>query len=34
MQLDEHILGRPEYARALAGKRSWRDAASGAAPQA
>jgi len=27
MQLDENILSRPEYERALAGKRHWRDAA-------
>jgi hypothetical protein len=25
MQLDENILSRPEYERALAGKRHWQD---------
>jgi hypothetical protein len=25
MQLDENILSRPEYEKALAGKRHWRD---------
>jgi hypothetical protein len=25
MQLDENILSRPEYEKALAGKRHWRE---------
>ena len=33
MPLDENILSRPEYERALAGKRHWRSASNGPAPQ-
>jgi hypothetical protein len=32
VQLDENILSRPEYERALAGKRHWRDHADAAVP--
>jgi hypothetical protein len=34
MQLDENILSRPEYERARAGKRHWRDHAAETAPTA
>lgn len=33
MPLDENILSRPEYERALAGKRHWRDVSNGATPK-
>jgi hypothetical protein len=32
MQLEENILSRPEYEKALAGKRHWRDEPRGGTP--